>query len=245
MVTAVLLSLTLAAEPRGFDAQDPVKLIVELEKRIPDWLVSKGDRNVHLATKEELEAYAGGRDALVPQLLAEQSAKPGVTTFAGAVRAFVDKGAKWVLVSFFDARGQRCAILLFASGDRFVVGSGPTVDDKPFEEVAFDRKMTFEKNRNEWTRHSAYSSLPCSESLKRAAREVFFAEKSFFAEKDRYTASLGELGEIELPPGATVKLTLTGTKAEPHFKASLSMNGGETTIADSPGTPTLVTPCSK
>ena len=245
MLTSILLSLTLAAEPRGFDVRDPVKLIVELEQRLPDWLLSKGDRNVHLATSEELKAYAGGRDELVPELLAEQSAPPGVTTFAGAVRAFVEKGDAHVLVSFFDARGQRCAVLLLGSGDRYVVGSGPRVDRKTFEEVALDRKMIFEKKQNAWTRHSTSSSLPCSESLKRAARAVFLAEKSFFAENDRYTASMGELGEIDLPAGATVKVTLTGNKSAPHFRASLSMNGGEVTLSDSEGSPTLVRPCSK
>ena len=245
MLSSVLLSLTLAAAPRGFDVREPVSLLVELEKRLPDWLRSEGDRHLHLATPEELKAYVGGRDELLPELLAEQRAPPGTTTFRGAMRAFIDKGADHVLVSFFDARGQRCALFLISSADTYVVASGPKVDRRPFEEVAFDRKMIFEKSQNGWTRHPPYGALPCGESLRRAARAVFFAEKTFFAENGRYTASMGVLDEVDLPTGAAVKVTLTGSKSDPHFNASVRMDGGEVAISDSDGSPTLVRECSK
>jgi hypothetical protein len=253
---STLVSLTLLAGAHGLEAKDPVALTSALEARLPAWLKREGDRQAMLANPKEIDAFVKelsvdprDRKGIAKGVLDDQKIPSDTTTFTGATRALVTVTGRGTAVHFFNAT-QRCAIGLIRIGEgakaRYVVTDGPLVDTRSLEvtaDVGAQTTVTFlEKKNGVWTP----GPLPrpgadgCNTALHNTAKTVFIAEKSYFAEFDRYETAADKLGLV-LEDGAQVTITLENG----GFTARVTVGDGVAQITDKSGQPTVLQACTK
>lgn len=256
LALALTLSL-LGAAPRGFAATTPAELVTEVETRLPAWLKGGGDRKALLASPAELDRFAAAipvqpadRKVIAAALLKEQSERPTRTTFS-ATRALLTRNGPQAQLSFFEA-GHRCTIALLDVGPegaaRFVLVGGPFTDDRPFDPESDERPFTYlEKKNGAWAVTPVPKPPPpdCAAVLKQAAKSVFVAERSYFAEMDTYSEALEKLG-VDVPSLgiASLKITVVGTGPAATFTADLAYKDGLVRINDKNET-TILKACTR
>lgn len=258
---ALIASLSLLAAPRGLPASTPVEFVTQVEARLPKWLTHGGDRKALLANAKELEALVAtfplnpaDVKGILKGLKADQALKPERTTFA-ASRALVVVDDRQTVVSLFEGT-QRCEVALFAvpaaGSGRHVIVSGPLTDERPFEKVverSTEKTVTLlEKRDGAWTVAVIPPPPPpdCTAKLKRAAKDVYIAEKSYFAEFDGYGDALDKLGIDPKAMGVTsVKVTLKGAGPTGGFSADVALEDGVARVTDASGEVTIVKPCTR
>lgn len=260
---SLLVSLAvLGGAPRGLQVKDSADLVTQLDTRLPKWLVLGGDRKAQLANKKEIAAYIDSlpvapadRKRMAAAVLEEQALPSGAQTFA-AVKALVRVTGSLTNVAFFDGQGNQCSLGFVSTtgkpGGRLVLLGGPNVDQRSLESELESSKMLeakvelFEKKDSAWVVMAAPAPPPpsCTDELKKAAKTVYIAEKSYFAETDSYSTDLVKIGVDVKALGATVKVDLKGAGATASFSAEVSMKGGMARVDDSSGQPTIVKPCT-
>lgn len=261
---SLLVSLTvLGGAPRGLLVKDNADLVTQVETRLPKWLALGGDRKALLANRVEVAAYVDSlpialadRKRMAAAVLEEQALPSGAESFA-AGKAVVRSSGKLTNVAFFDGQGNQCSLGFVSAtgkaGGRLVLLGGPNVDQRSLESELETAKMLeakvelFEKKGGAWVVMAAPAPLPpsCTDELKKAAKAVFIAEKSYFAETDAYSNDLVKLGvDVKELGASAVKVELKGTGATASFTAEVSLKGGVARVDDSSGEPTIVKPCT-
>jgi len=139
------------------------------------------------------------------------------------------------------------------AGGRLVLIGGPLTDDHTLEAELDTAKMVeakvelFEKKGGAWVPMAIPAPPPpsCTDELKQAAKAVFIAEKSYFAETDAYSNDLAKIGvDVKALGASAVKVELKGTGATAGFTAEVSLKGGVARVDDGSGQPTIVKPCT-
>jgi hypothetical protein len=259
---SALFTVTLftAAPSRGLRVSNDVEFVTQIESRLAAWLVGGGDREAMLATADELRDHfralgVGASDlpAMVTRAKAEQAAHAELSSFT-ATRALVAVKGRDTSLTFFDAEGHRCEVPFAAlASARYVLLSGPRTDTRSLEDVVGDWKSAgrvtlklFEKRHDAWVAAPLPPPPPpgCDALLKKAAKAVFAAEKSHFAEHDRYSNDIEQLG---LEPKAlgirTIKVSLTATAETSSFTAELALGDGVAQVTEQ-NEVTFVTHCT-
>jgi hypothetical protein len=108
----LVLSLALAAPPRGLPAAAPQELVAQVDQRLPKWLTGGGDRKAVLANAAELEAFIAGypvapadKARLLANLKEEQAITPTRKTFT-STKAALAVSERQTVVAFFDDEGS-------------------------------------------------------------------------------------------------------------------------------------------
>lgn len=261
---SLLVSLAvLGGAPRGLSIKDNADLVTQVDTRLPKWLVLGGDHKALRASKQELTAYAeslpvvpADRKNIIKAMIEEQTLKPELTTFVPE-KALVSVTSQ-VSLAFFDAQNRRCSMAFTTTtggkaGGRLVLIGGPLTDDRTLEAELDTAKMVeakvelFEKKDGVWAPMAIPAPPPpsCTDELKKAAKAVFIAEKSYFAEFDAYSNDLAKIGvDVKALGASAVKVELKGTGATASFTAEISLKGGVARVDDSSGQPTIVKPCT-
>lgn len=258
---SLLISLSvLGGAPRGLAVKDNTDLVTQVDTRMAKWLVLGGDRKALLANKKEIAAYVDAlpvapadRKRMAAAVLEEQALPPGAKSF-DAVKALVRVTETLTTVDFFDGQGNRCSTgFVSTTGKRLVLLGGPFVDQRTLESELESAKMLqsnvelFEKKEGAWVPMAppAPPRPTCTDELKKAAKAVYIAEKSYFAEFDTYSNDLAKVGIDVKSLGATsVKVDVKGAAEKATFSAEVTMQGGVARIDDTSGTPSIVKPCT-
>lgn len=244
------LAFTLLAAPHGLEFTSPLDAVTQVDARFNDWLQNKGDRKATLATRAEVEANlkpltldAKELKKLTAQTLADM--KPGkLPKHLTPTRAVIDPvpGEGSVELVFLGAEGEpACAVGFFAlPNGRWVLQSGPVcLPAPPLEKVLRGKKLLFEKQNGAW----AAGAQPTCPTLREAAKAVYVAEKSYFAEFDTYSADLKKVGIDEAALKAKVNVTVKGTGATASFSAEATGDGGAITVTDASSELKVTKPC--
>lgn len=262
MLSLFVSLAVLGGAPRGLAVKDNADLVTQVDTRLPKWLVLGGDHKALRANKQELTAYAeslpvvpADRKNIIKAMMEEQTLKPELTTFA-AEKALVTVTSQ-VSLAFFDAQNRRCSMGFTTTtgkaGGRLVLLGGPMTDDRTLQAELESAKMLeakvelFEKKGGAWVPMAIPAPPPpsCTDELKKAAKAVYLAEKSYFAETDAYSNDLAKLGvDVKALGASAVKVELKGTGATASFTAEVSLKGGVARVDDSSGQPTIVKPCT-
>lgn len=252
----------LGGAPRGLAVKDNTDLVTQVDARLPKWLVLGGDRKALLANKKEIAAYidtlpvaAVDRKRMAAAVLEEQALPSGAQSF-DAVKALVRVTGGQTTVGFFDGQGNQCSSGFFSitgkPGGRLVLLGGPIVDQRTLEaELESAKRLEatvelFEKKDGAWVKLAAPAppKPTCTDELQKAAKSVFIAEKSYFAEYDAYSNDLAKVGIDVKSLGVTsVKVDLKGTGPTGSFTAEVVRQGGVARIDDL-GAVTVVKPCA-
>lgn len=261
---SLLVSLSvLGGAPRGLAMKDHADLVTQVDTRLPKWLVLGGDRKALLANKKEVAAYidslavaAVDRKRMAASVLEEQALPSGAKAFV-AVKALVRVTETMTTVGFFDGQDNRCSASFVSTtgkpGGRLVLLGGPFVDQRTLESELETAKTLeakvelFEKKGGAWVPMAIPAPPPpsCTDELKQAAKAVFIAEKSYFAETDAYSNDLAKIGvDVKALGASAVKVELKGTGATAGFTAEVSLKGGVARVDDGSGQPTIVKPCT-
>jgi hypothetical protein len=256
----VMATLFAAAPGRGLQVSNEVELVTQVEARLADWLVAGGDREVMLATADELRTHfralgVGAADlaAMVDRAKTEQADHAKLTTFT-ATRTLVSVKGRDTSLNFFDAEGHRCDVPLATLGPlRYVLLSGPRTDSRSLDDVVNEWKgagrvkhVFFEKTNGKWVARALPPPPPpgCDALLKKAAKAIFTAEKSYFAEQDRYSNDFEALGIEPKALGIrTLKVSLAATAEHSTFTAELTLGDGLAQVNEA-GDITFVTHCT-
>lgn len=257
---ALLVSLSVVAgAPRGLAVKDQVDLVTQVDARLAKWMTHGGDRKALLANKQEVTALVAAfpvqpvdRKGMIAAMLKEQNDKPELKTFV-PVKALVRVTSQTSL-DFFDAEGRRCSMGFAAVGkeQRLVLLGGPFTDERTLEREVESAKSLgwtmalFEKKDGAWAPAVIPAPPPpgCLDVLKKAAKSVVTAEKSYFAEKDAYSKDLAELGVDVKDLGVnSVKIDLKGAGPTGTFTAEVGLKDGVVRINEQFET-TVVKPCT-
>lgn len=243
---ALALTLSLfAAPPRGLPAAHTVELVTQVESRLPKWLSGGGDRPALLANARELEALFLSRGvkpadvkAMIAAAVKEQADRAELQQFA-ATRVLVEYAGRATTVSFFDASGHRCEAPLFSVGTekapRYVLLGGPRTDARTVEAVveaarqASSMMVFAEKKDGAWSTGSLPKPPPpdCKQTLEKALKAIYTAEKSYFAEFDAYSNSLAKVGVDAKALGITsAKVSVAGAAPVQTFTIQVGLQGG-------------------
>ncbi len=251
MLSSIFSVAVLAAAPtRGLRAASEVELITQVEARLATWLVGSGDREDVLASPSELRAHfvalgvnAADASAMLVDTQKQQHVLADLQAFS-ATRALVVSKGRDVSLNLFDAEGRRCelSLLMLGATQRVVVLSGPRTDARSVDAVLSDwraagRVVTklFEKRDSGWTAVAvpAAPAPGCETTLTQAAQAVYRAEKSYFAEADRYSNDFERVGIDPQALGVrSVKVSLTATAETASFTAELALGEGVVTITE-------------
>jgi len=240
---ALLVSLTVVAgAPRGLAVKDEVDLVTQVDARLAKWMTHGGDRKALLANEQELTAFAGtlavhpdDRNRLIVAMLKEQRDAPVLKLFV-PVKALVTVTNQTSL-DFFDAEGHRCSMGFAAVGkeQRLVLLDGPFTDDRTLEKEVESAKSLqgavalFEKNDGVWGPVALPTPPPptCLDVLKKAAKYVVVAEKSYFAEYDSYSNDFAKVGiDVKKLGVSSVKVDLQGSGPTGTFVAEVAWKNG-------------------
>lgn len=257
---ALLVSLTVVAgAPRGLAVKNEVDLVTQVDERLAKWMTHGGDRKALLANTQELTALVAtfpvqpaDRKGLIAAMLKEQNEKPELKTFV-PVKALVRVTSQTSL-DFFDADGRRCSMGFVAVGkeQRLVLLGGPFTDERTLEKEVESAKSLgwtialFEKKDGAWGPAAIPAPPPpgCLDVLKKAAKYVVTAEKSYFAEKDSYSKDLSELGvDVKALAVSSVKIDLKGSGPTGTFTAEVASKDGAVRITEQ-GETTVVKACT-
>lgn len=257
---SLLVSLSvLGGAPRGLAVKNHADLVTQVDTRLPKWLVLGGDHKAMRANKQEVtelvESFPvapADRKNIIKAMLDEQTLKSERTTFV-PVKAVVRRGNQTDL-AFFDAQDQRCSMsFTTTSAGRLVLLGGPLTDDRSLQAELETGKLTeatvtvFEKQNGAWVEVAPPAPPPpsCTDVLKKAAKAVYVAEKSHFAEYDSYSNDLAKVGiDVKSLGVDAVKVDLKGSGPAGTFSAEVSAKGGVVRIDDSSGQPSVVKPCT-
>lgn len=258
---ALLVSLTVVAgAPRGLSVKDPVDLVTQVDARLAKWMTHGGDRKALLANKNEVTAFVqtlgvhpADRKNIIAATLKEQRDTPELKTFV-PVKALVTVTVQTSL-AFFDAEGRRCSFGFTKAGpdNRLVLLGGPYTDDRTLEKEVESAKSldpsllaVFEKKDGAWVAIATPTPPPptCLDVLKKAAKAVVSAEKSYFAEYDAYSNDLAKVGlDVKSLGVSSVKVELEGSGPTGTFTAEVALKDGVVRINEQVET-TVVKPCA-
>lgn len=262
-MVSLLVSLTVfAGAPRGLAVKDPIDLVTQVDARLPKWMTHGGDRKALLANRADLMAFvadtpikpiAAARKREINELLRHQAVKPELRTFV-ALKALVASLGAQTYVAFFDSDGRRCYLSFSTAGQagRYVLLTGPYTDDRTLEkEVEWAKSLDatvalFEKTSGAWAPAVIPPPPPpgCLDTLKKATKAVFIAEKSYFAEMDSYSNDLAKLGvDVKALGVSSVKIELEGVGPTGRFTAELALKDGVVRTTEQ-GETTVVKPCT-
>ncbi len=263
---ALLVSLTVVAgAPRGLAVKDSLDLVTRVDARLAKWMTHGGAWKALLATKAEVIAFeeaipirlsVADRRRIIDEVLRVQSVKPELRTFV-ALKALVASLGAQASVSFFDSDGRRCYLSFSTAGHagRWVLLTGPYTDDRTLEKEvesakSLDATVTlFEKKDGAWAAADVPAPPPtpppgCLDVLKKAAKSVVMAEKSYFAERDEYSKDLSALGvDVKSLGVSSVKIELKGSGPTGTFTAEVAGKDGVVRINEQVET-TVVKACT-
>ncbi len=257
---ALTLTLSVTPAPHGFSAAHSVELITEVDKRLAKWMTHSGDRAAMLANEKELESFftsLGAKNAkeLAAQAAKEQADKPELTEFT-TVRVLIEYSGKETTLNFFDGVGHRCEVPLMNIGTeakpRYVLLGGPrtdmvTIGDEVERGRTSEKMMVFaEKEKGAWTTGSLPKPPPpsCDSVLKKALKQIYVAERSYFAEKDEYSKSLSKIGVDPKTLGvSSVKVSVAGAAPSQTFIIEVGHASGGIMTMNEKGDTGVIAPC--
>lgn len=262
-LSLVVSVAVVTAAPRGLPAASSEALLAQVDARLPKWLSGGGDRKALLANEKELKELVAtfpinpaDVKPLLKGLKADQGLKAGQQAFT-ATKALVSVGGRQTTVSLFDGKG-RCEVSFLEvpkeGAGRFVIVVGPLTDERTVEQLLEREKdskqvQLFEKKPDgAWAAVAVPAPAPpdCTAKLKAAAKAVYVAEKSYFAEVDAYSDALEKVGVDVKALGVTsVKVTLKGQGPTGTFSADVAHEDGLVRVTDASGEVSVVKPCTR
>lgn len=233
-MNALILILLVNAAPHGLQAESPQSLVTQASALLPQWSEGK-NRAPYDATSRELKEWLKGLgvkakdlDSMTRRSVAELKAPSEVQPFV-AERALVRVHMPQIDVSF--SRGATAASVSFLSvgTNTFVVLSPPTPDKVRTPEPNGEEQL-FELRNGAWVEAAIPKAKEpgCAETLKRAANELYVAEKSYFAEYDTFESNLAKIGFVP-PEGVTIKTLQANAQG---FRAEIALKGASFRIDD-------------
>ena len=261
MMALALTLFVVAAPARGFAAAHSSELVTQVDTRLAKWLTGAGDRPSLLAHPKELETHflslgvkPGEVNSRVAAAVAEQSGKAELQQFT-ATRALIAYLNKAATVSFFDESAHRCEVSLLAVGTeaapRYVLIGGPRTDARTLESLVDGSKsgeatlVFLEKKDGAWSSGSlpAAPAADCAGVLKRALKNIFDAQKAYFAQKASYSNSLVKVGiDAKILGVTSVKVSVAGSAPSQTFTIQVGLEGGVMKM-DEKGEMSVVTGC--
>ena len=254
---ALALTLTFAAAPRGLPVAHSVDLVTQIDNRLPKWLTGGGDLKALSATPAETEGFYVRGDR-IGALGEKHEEKAEVRQFT-ATRALIEYAADEGLtaLSYFDAGGSRCQVLLRPVGTeaapRYLVLDGPRIDSRTIESLlekgrANKSMLVFaEKKDGAWFTGTLPAPKPpdCTAVMKSALKTIYVAEKAHFAEFDSYSNSLSKVGvEAKTLGISSAKVSIVGAAPNQTFTIQVGLEGGVMRMDDKAEL-TVVTPCTR
>lgn len=244
----LVVSFAIAVSPaRGLHAGSPLELVKQVDQRLDEWLSHGGDWKELLATEEELDAaFADSRthNADVATILADRWGRPSTSSFT-ATRALVTTATRFTEIRYYDSSNLFCSVTFAAlTPGYYLLLDGPLVDRGEFpEDTEQPGFHAFLKRGSAWS-VAPPPKLDCNARLLRAARRLYAAEQSFFAEAEHYTDDLKLLRTVANLDATKVSVELTGAGQEATFTATLTQQHGEVRV-DSMGEIKTVKACAK